>query len=286
MTGAEVSGMIEHEAGRVHRVMGSGGVGLHVREWGSEHAQPILFIHGWSSCYLAWRSQFDSALRERFRLVCVDLRGHGFSDKPLDPAMYQTSAHWADDIAAVMIALGLRRPVLVGASYGGYVIGDYLARHGTKNVSAVNFVGAAVISSNPPVNIGRRFIEGALMAASDDPAVMIEGARSVIHATTHRPLPPADAERALVAFALTPPAIRAFLLMRTLDFTRTLAELDRPVLITQGDEDAIVLPSMAEHIAATVPEGRLSLYPECGHTPQYEFAERFNGELAEFAGAV
>ncbi|WP_236656414.1 alpha/beta fold hydrolase [Acidiphilium sp. C61] len=281
-----MGGTIGHEAGRVHRVMGSGGVGLHVREWGAETAPPILFIHGWSSCYLAWRGQFDSALRERFRLVCMDLRGHGFSDRPLDPELYQTGAHWADDIAAVMIALGLRRPVLVAASYGGYVVGDYLARHGTRNVSAVNFVGAAVISSNPPVHIGPRFIEGAVMAASDDPAVMIEGARSVIHATTHLPLPAADAERALAGFMLTPPAVRAFLLMRTLDFTDTLAELDRPVLVTQGEEDDIVLPAMARHIAETVPQGRLSLYPECGHTPQYEFAERFNRELDALATAV
>lgn len=278
-----MSGAIEHQAGKVHRVLGSGGVGLHVREWGAEHAQPILFIHGWSACYLTWREQFDSALRDRFRIVCLDLRGHGFSDKPLDAELYQTGAHWADDIAAVMIALGLRRPVLVGSSYGGYVIGDYLARHGTKNVSAVNFVGAAVLSSNPPAHIGRRFIEGAVMAASDDPAVMIEGARSVIHAITHRPLTQADAERALVAFGLTPPAVRAFLLMRTLDFSETLARLDRPCLITQGADDAIVLPPMADHIASCVPDSVLSIYPECGHSPQQEFPGRFNAELAELA---
>ncbi|HQT86103.1 MULTISPECIES: alpha/beta fold hydrolase [Acidiphilium] len=272
--------MIEHEAGKVHRVLGSGGVGLHVREWGPEHAQPILFIHGWSACYLAWHNQFDSALREKYRIVCMDLRGHGFSDKPLDPEMYQTGAHWADDIAAVMIALALKRPVLVGWSYGGFVISDYLARHGSKNVGAVNFVGAAVISSNPPSHIGERFIDGALMAASEDPAVMIEGVRHVVHATTYRPLPVADTERALVALGLTPPAVRAFLLMRTLDFTTTLETLDRPCLISQGNEDCVVLPSMAEHIASHVPHAKLSRYAACGHAPQQEHPDRFNNELA------
>lgn len=278
-----MSGATEHQAGRVHRVLGSGGVGLHVRDWGGENARSILFIHGWSASYLSWREQFDSALRDRFRIVCLDLRGHGFSDKPLDSEMYKTGAHWADDIAAVMIALGLRRPVLVGWSYGGYVIGDYLARHGTKNVGAVNFVGGAVISSNPPVHVGKRFIEGALMAASDDPAVMIEGARHVIHSRTFRPLPQPEIERALVAFALTPPAIRAMLLRRTLDFTETLAILDRPCLVTQGDEDTIVLPPMAEHIAASVPDARLSRYAACGHTPHQEYPKRFNAELLELA---
>lgn len=281
-----MGGAIEHQAGKVHRVLGSGGVGLHVREWGPEHAQPILFIHGWSACYLAWHNQFDSALRERFRIVCMDLRGHGFSDKPLDPEAYKTGAHWADDIAAVMIALGLKKPVLVGWSYGGYVVSDYLARHGSRNVGAVNFVGAAVISSNPPRHIGERFIDGALMAASEDPAVMIEGVRHVVHATTHHPLPAAETERGMVAMGLTPPAVRAFLLMRTLDFTDTLARLDRKCLITQGEEDIIVLPSMAEHIAATVPEAKFSRYADCGHAPQQERPERFNEELADLALGV
>ncbi|MCU4160529.1 alpha/beta hydrolase [Acidiphilium sp. AL] len=277
---------IDHQAGKVHRILGSGGVGLHVREWGPDGAQPILFIHGWSACYLAWHNQFDSALRERFRIVCMDLRGHGFSDKSLEPEAYQTGAHWADDVAAVMIELRLKRPVLVGWSYGGFVISDYLTRHGTTNVGAVNFVGAAVISSNPPTHVGERFIDGALMAASDDPAVMIEGVRHVVHATTFKPLPVADTERALVALGLTPPAVRAFLLMRTLDFTDTLAKLDRPCLITQGDEDCIVLPSMAEHIAASVPGATLSRYAACGHAPQQEYTERFNAELTALAQQV
>lgn len=281
-----MSSMIEHQAGKVHRVLGSNGVGLHVREWGPEHAQPILFIHGWSACYLAWHNQFDSALRERYRMVCMDLRGHGFSDKPLDPEIYQTGAHWADDVAAVMIALVLKKPVLVGWSYGGFVISDYLARHGTKNVGAVNFVGAAVISSNPPSHIGENFIDGALMAASEDPAVMIEGVRHVVHATTYKPLPAADTERALVALALTPPAVRAFLLMRTLDFTATLQHLDRPCLVTQGDEDTIVLPSMAEHIVDHVPGAKLSSYAACGHAPQQEYPDRFNEELATLVAQV
>ena len=274
---------IGHDAGRVHRIGGAYGVGLHVREWGPEDAPAILFIHGWSASYLSWHNQFDSALRERYRIVCMDLRGHGFSDKPLDPEAYQNGEHWADDIAAVMIGLGLKRPVLVGWSYGGFVVCDYLLRHGTRNVGAVNFVGAAVISSNPPTHIGSGFIEGAIMAASSDPAIMIEGVRHVVHATTLKPLSTADTERALCAVSLTPPAIRAFLLMRELDFTGTLRALDRPCLITQGDEDAIVLPSMADHISHCVPGATLSRYTACGHAPMQEYPARFNKELAALA---
>jgi non-heme chloroperoxidase len=275
--------VISHDAGQVHRVGGAYNVGLHVREWGPPHGQPILFVHGWSASYLSWHNQFDSALRDKYRIICMDLRGHGFSDKPLDPEAYQNGEHWADDIATVMIALKLKRPVLVGWSYAGFVVCDYLQRHGTRNVGAVNFVGAAVISSNPPTHIGPGFIEGAIMAASSDPAIMIEGVRHIVHATTCKPLSTADTERALCAMSLTPPAIRAFLLMRELDFTGVLRGLDRPCLITQGEEDAIVLPSMAEHIADCVPGAQLSRYAACGHAPMQEYPERFNAELEMLA---
>jgi non-heme chloroperoxidase len=147
----------------------------------------------------------------------------------------------------------------------------------------VNFVGAAVISSNPPTHIGPGFIEGAIMAASSDPAVMIEGVRHIVHATTYKPQSTADTERALCAMSLTPPAIRSFLLMRELDFTSTLRALDRPCLVTQGEEDVIVLPAMAEHIADCVPGAKLSRYADCGHAPMQEYPERFNAELAAMA---
>lgn len=275
--------MTDHQPGEVYRVAGSGGVGLHVRAWGPPQAPPILFIHGWSASYLAWHRQFDSPLREHFRLVCMDLRGHGLSDKPLDPTAYQSGAHWADDIAAVIAALRLTRPILVGWSYGGYVVSDYLARHGTENLRAVAFVGAAVIASMPPVHVGAAFMAAVKRATSEDPAMMIEGLRDALDTLTHRPASEPDRARALCAMSLTAPPVRGWMLMRTLDFTDTLLRLDRPCRVIHGREDRVILPAMAEHIAAHVPAARLSWYDACGHTPHQEYAERFNTELAELA---
>ena len=114
----------------VHTVLGGDGLALHVREWGPPDGPPVLLIHGWSGNHMCWRHQVDSALVEEFRLVALDLRGHGMSDRPLDAGRYQDARLWAADIAAVIEQLDLDRPTLVGWSYGGFVICDYLRAYG------------------------------------------------------------------------------------------------------------------------------------------------------------
>ena len=73
---------------KVHRVTGGAGFRLHVREWGEPGGPPILFIHGWSQSHLCWKLQYESFLAQEFRLVALDLRGHGMSDAPLESAHY------------------------------------------------------------------------------------------------------------------------------------------------------------------------------------------------------
>src|SRR5262249_21152119 len=65
---------------------------------------------------------------------------HGNSDKPLEPERYKTSKYWGDEVQAVMDATGLKRPVLVGWSYGGRVMADYLTTHGTAKLAGLNYV--------------------------------------------------------------------------------------------------------------------------------------------------
>ena len=111
---------------KAHNVTGGAGLRLHVREWGKEAAPSILFIHGWSQNHLCWKNQYESTLAEDFRLVALDLRGHGMSEAPLEAEHYTEPQLWADDIAAVIDQLNLGSPVLVGWSYAGFIIGDYL----------------------------------------------------------------------------------------------------------------------------------------------------------------
>ena len=121
-----------------HTITGGGGVQLHLVETGDPSGRPILFIHGFSQCWLAWSRQLNSDLAARYRLVAMDMRGHGLSEKPRDG--YGESRLWADDVDAVIRTLKLDHPVLCGWSYGPLVMLDYVRHYGEEAVGGMNFV--------------------------------------------------------------------------------------------------------------------------------------------------
>ena len=124
------------------------GVTIEAQEWGNPAGSEILFIHGFSQASMSWQRQVEGVLAEEFRLVTYDLRGHGNSDKPLEPEKYKESKAWADEVQAIINAANFKRPVLVGWSYGGHVIADYLRIHGVAGLAGLNVVDA-VTKSDP-----------------------------------------------------------------------------------------------------------------------------------------
>jgi pimeloyl-ACP methyl ester carboxylesterase len=167
---------------KVHAVRGGGGLQLHVREWGRPDGPPILFIHGWSQNHLCWAKQYESALADEFRLVAYDLRGHGMSEAPLEPEHYTEGKLWADDVAAIIDELGVDRPVLVGWSYGAFVICDYIRAYGQERVAAINFVEGAVRLGEAAFGtlIGPGFLDHFVGATADDLPTNIGAMRSFV----------------------------------------------------------------------------------------------------------
>jgi len=271
---------------RTHSVVGGGGTRLHVEETGTPGGRPILFIHGFSQSHLAWGAQLESDLGDEFRLVAPDLRGHGRSEKPRDA--YGDGRLWADDIRAVIDALGLDRPLLCGWSYGGIIIGDYLRAYGEDAIGGVHLVGAATKlgSADALALIGAGFLELVPGLCSTDAEESVGALATFLRRCVHEEPPAADFYRMLGYNAVVPPHVRAGLLGRAVSNDDLLPRLRRPVLITHGDEDAIVLPAAAEHHARLVPHARVARYPGVGHAPFWEAAPRFNAELRAFARAL
>jgi non-heme chloroperoxidase len=271
---------------KIHTVRGGGGVDLHVREWGSQSARPILFIHGWSQNHLCWMKQFESELQDEFRLLALDLRGHGMSGAPSEAEQYTDSEKWADDIAAVLGRLALDAPVLVGWSYGGFVIGDYLRKYGETRLGGINFVSGALVLGPKAYGklIGPGFLENAPHCCESDVPTNIAATRRFLRACSARPIGQEEFEIALAYTMLVTPHVRSALLQRELDYARDLAKLSIPVLVTQGRSDTLVLPAMSDYIATHCRTARQSWYDDVGHIPFLEDAKRFNSELAEFAG--
>ena len=95
-----------------HHDVSANGIRFHYAEAGA--GEPLVLLHGWPQHWWMWRHQIPS-LAERFRVIAPDLRGHGWSDKP--HSSYR-KAELADDVVALLDALGLDRVRLAGHDWG------------------------------------------------------------------------------------------------------------------------------------------------------------------------
>jgi pimeloyl-ACP methyl ester carboxylesterase len=134
------------EDGRVRRVELGTGVGLAYDERGDPGLPPLLLVHAWVES----RRSFDRLvplLSSHFRVLSVDLRGHGRSDQPDSGYDLESLAR---DLEAFMAAVGLSTAVLVGSSSGGYVA-QQLAVQAPSRVAGLVLVGSPrSLAGRPP----------------------------------------------------------------------------------------------------------------------------------------
>jgi pimeloyl-ACP methyl ester carboxylesterase len=103
--------------GATHRTVSARGLDFHVAEAGAGAGDPIVLVHGWPEHWWAWRHVVP-LLAPHARLVMPDLRGFGWSSAPSDGYDKQTMA---DDVLAVLDALGLGRVRLIGHDWGSWI---------------------------------------------------------------------------------------------------------------------------------------------------------------------
>lgn len=279
-----------HSAGahpvKSYRITGGGGAGLYVEETGKADGRPLLFIHGFNQCRLAWAKQTGSSLADEFRLIAMDNRGHGLSEKPVDA--YGDSRLWAEDVAAVIDGLALDRPVLVGWSYAGMIIFDYLRHYGEDKISGVNLVAARSRIGTPEAvaETGKDYLPLRARLFSSDVTETVAALESFVRLCTFKPLAPEEYYFFLGFNAIVPPYVRQGMMSRSLANDDLLAVLKKPFLITHGQEDGVILIRHSEYMAGRIAGAKTSFYPETGHNPFWENAARFNRELAAFARSV
>src|SRR6478609_26593 len=198
---------------------------------------------------------------------------------PNEPERYKDSKAWGDEVQAVMDATGLKRPVLVGWSYGGRVMADYLKTHGTAKLAGLNDVDAG--QKADPSFFGPN-LKNLPPMASDDLATNIAATRAFLRDCFSKQ-PSQDEFEIMLSFnMMVPPKVRLGLSNRPLEVDDLLKSLKLPVLVTHGSEDKNSNLIAAEYTAKMIPGAKLSVYQGIGHSPFFEDAPRFNAELAAF----
>ena len=121
-----------------HRHVAANGARFHVAQAGPEHGRLVVLLHGFPEFWWAWRHQLPALAEAGHRVVAMDLRGYGGSDRTPDGYDPMTLAQ---DVSGVVKALGARDAVLVGHGWGGYVAWATAAIH-PPQVAALAAVSA------------------------------------------------------------------------------------------------------------------------------------------------
>ncbi|HKN33637.1 MAG TPA: alpha/beta hydrolase [Terriglobales bacterium] len=270
---------------KTHRVTGGGGVQLHAVETGNPRGRPILFIHGAWQCGLQWNLQMNSSLADMHRLVALDMRGHGLSDKPHDA--YNDSKLWADDVNAVIQTLNLDHPVLSGWSYGPLVFLDYIRHYGEDQLGGLQFVGAVTkLGSEEAMSVlTPEFLGVVPQFLSSDAETSVRGLEGLLRLCFARKPSPSERFLMLGYNVSVPPYVRQGLFSRSFDNDDLLPKIRKPVLITHGDADAIVKPAIVDQHKAAMPHAQIQL-TATGHGVFWDDAAGFNERLRVFCESL
>jgi pimeloyl-ACP methyl ester carboxylesterase len=236
----------------------SAGIRIHYELHGPEAGQPIVLVHGYASSYrLNWvGSRWQETLVESGRRVIgVDCRGHGLSEKPHQPEAYERG-EMADDVWRLIDHLGLDAADYLGYSMGSWIGLQLMVRHGER-------VGRAVLGGIG-TDAGRGF--------SSAPAIArrMRGDTTVSDpvALTFHAFAAANPENDLEALA-------AYMEARQQKLADAdLAAIRNPVLIVTGDLDEIA--GGASRLADRLPSAELVMLPGRNHmnaVPARQFKE-------------
>ena len=240
----------------------------------------IVLIHGVLLAKETWDAQ-AAALARHARVVRIDLRGHGASGVPPGPYLMETLA---GDVLDVLDALGIERATIVGQSLGGYVTFAFY-RMFAERCAALGFVSTRAAADDAPAAAMRYELAARIEADGTAPSVadfvnrsfapevyrerpdLAERLRAVIERTD-----PRGAAAMLRGIAIRVPSDDLF------------AEIDVPVRIVAGTQDALIPFACAEEMTRGIPGAELDVLG-CGHVPLYEAPDSVTASLERLLAA-
>ncbi|HEY0006232.1 MAG TPA: alpha/beta hydrolase [Pyrinomonadaceae bacterium] len=266
------------------------GTRVHYQDAGPENGPAVLLIHGFCASTLVWSEVFLPLAAHGFRVIAVDLLGHGFSDKPQD-GEYTIEAQ-ARMVMGLLDQLGIKSATLVGSSYGGAVAATCALDY-TERVAKLVLVGAVIndeAKKQPLLRLARSPLFGDIVSPLLLDSrwlvrrrlnkIYSEGARQLFDdkrlELRHLPLKAASTHRAILR------SLRRWSADR---IERDAHLIRQPALLIWGEQDTDTPLRLGEHLKREMPSARLIVFRRCGHLPQEEYPQDFTELVSKFVNA-
>ncbi len=245
------------------------GCRLHYLEAGS--GKPIVCFHSTPASAQFYRPQLTH-FGGAYRVIAVDLRGHGDSEKPRGP--YHV-AEFLDDYVEIFRMLELRDFVLVGCSVGGIVAQLYALEHGAS-LRGLVLIGAPCSRRGRDVAGFQRAVQ-----AQGWEAVV----RGLVDKQLHTSTPPALKAWAVQEYLKTPLYVRAAeeeALLAEVHHTERVHAIAVPTLLVAGEEEDGEITAQMELMSQRIADAEWHVVPGAAHIPNFERPTEFNAIMEGF----
>ena len=263
------------------------GLKVHYRDEGIPEGKPIVLVHGFSASLHTWEPWVEQ-LKDEYRVISIDLPGHGLTRNPSPEKM--NIPYFSEAVGELASKLDAENYVLVGNSMGGATAWQFaLSRQeciaGLVLIAASGWQEQQITGDRPIVFrlLANKYAR-ALIKDFDLKALIRDGLKKSF---IDQSFVTEDMVSRYAYLARAPQHRSGILALmsgeeRMPASAQTLGAITVPTLILQGDGDAVVAPSGAPKFHAAIAGSELIVYDNVGHVPQEEVADQSIADLRDF----
>jgi len=244
-----------------------------------ESGEPLVFVHGYTGDITDWKYQV-AEFSPDYRVLVLDLRGHGRSEAPADRSVY-TIEEMARDVEALADAAGFGKYHLVGHSLGGTIVQE-IALNNPERLYSLTLEDTGPLASFPGNTELQQWNARQIETAEREGMAAVVALQRANISRLTVPVPQELVDIAherlarmsvdgFVGATLAGPKWRG-----TID---RAASISTPTLVIYGELDVAPIVLASQWLAQTIPNATLELIPGAGHSPQMEQAELYNRAL-------
>jgi pimeloyl-ACP methyl ester carboxylesterase len=266
------------------RTVDVGGIPFAYREVGPTTGVPVVFLHHFTAVLDDWDPAVVDGIAVERRVILVDLRGVGGSGGTTPDSIEAM----AEDAVAFLEALGLHTADLLGFSLGG-AVAQVIVQRRPDLVRRVILAGTAPAGDQGPAATGA-VLQAALEKASAQgkhpkhflffsPTATSQAAADTFLARLDERTQDRDAP---VSNETIGAQLTSLAKWEQGASPAALANVDKPVLVVNGDDDTMLPTISSFHLAQLLPNAELSIYPDSGHGGVFQYHDLFVAQALEF----